>query len=81
MLLTSTTESEAWELAERLRLAYANFKLDVGKESVSFTASIGVADSTSVGLDFSALVIAADQALYHAKQEGRNRVVSYSSMR
>lgn len=81
MLLTSTTESEAWELAERLRLAYAKFKLDVGKESVSVTASIGVADSTSVGLDFSALVIAADQALYHAKQEGRNRVVSYSSMR
>ena len=81
MLLTSTTESEAWELAERLRTAYSNFKFEFGKDSLNVTVSIGVADSTSVGLDFSALVLAADQVLYRAKQDGRNRVVSFSSMR
>ncbi|MGZ8261425.1 MAG: GGDEF domain-containing protein [Methylotenera sp.] len=80
ILLPSTTESEAWRLAERLRQAYAKMTLDIREESLSSSISIGVADSTSIGLKFSSLVAAADQALYRAKQEGRNLVVAYSSM-
>lgn len=80
ILLPSTTENEAWRLAERLRQAYAKMTLDIREESLNSTISIGVADSTSIGLKFSSLVAAADQALYRAKQEGRNLVVAYSSM-
>jgi len=80
ILLPSTTEREAWELAERLRQTYAQSTLNAGEESINITVSIGVADSTSIGLEFTSLVAAADQALYRAKQEGRNRVVSYTSM-
>jgi diguanylate cyclase (GGDEF)-like protein len=80
MLLRSTNEDEAWRLAERLRQTYSELILNAGNEQVSFTVSIGVADSVAVGLEFSALVSAADQALYRAKQSGRNRVVSYSSI-
>lgn len=80
MLLPATTEKDAHELAERLRVAYSKYKIELGKDSANITVSIGVADSATVGLDFSALVAAADQALYQAKQGGRNQVVSYSAM-
>jgi diguanylate cyclase (GGDEF)-like protein len=80
MLLTATTEKEAFELAERLRLAFAEFTLTLGKEHINVTVSIGVADSSDIGFEFLDLVKAADQALYRAKQRGRNQVVTYSSM-
>lgn len=80
MLLTATTEKEAFELAERLRLAFAEFTLTLGKEHIHVTVSIGVADSSDIGFEFLDLVKAADQALYCAKQRGRNQVVTYSSM-
>ena len=81
MLLTATTEKEAFELAERLRLAFSEFTLMLGKDRINVTVSIGVADSNDIGLVFEDLVTAADQALYRAKQKGRNQVVTYSSMR
>ena len=81
MLLTATTEKEAFELAERLRLAFSEFTLTLGKDRINVTVSIGVADSNDIGLVFEDLVTAADQALYRAKQKGRNQVVTYSSMR
>jgi diguanylate cyclase (GGDEF)-like protein len=80
ILLCSTTENEAWELAERLRQVYAKSTLNIGEKSINITVSIGVADSTLIGLEFTSLVSAADQALYRAKQEGRNQVISYSNL-
>ena len=49
-------------------------------ERVRSTISIGMADSSHAGADFSVLFKAADKALYHAKEEGRNRVSAYSGM-
>ena len=80
ILLPSTTEEEARVLADRLCRAYAALTMEFGGEVLQSTISIGVADSNHVGLEFSALVAAADQALYRAKQEGRNRVVTHSVM-
>lgn len=80
ILLPSTTEEEAGVLADRLRQAYAALTMECGGEALHSTISIGVADSKHAGLEFYALVTAADQALYRAKQEGRNRVVTHSLM-
>jgi diguanylate cyclase (GGDEF)-like protein len=80
ILLPFTTEEAARVLAERLRQAYAALTMVFGDVVLHSTISIGVADSSHVGLEFSALVSAADQAMYWAKQEGRNRVVAHSVM-
>lgn len=79
ILLPSTLEIEAWILAERLRQTYAAMAMEFGGEVLHSTISIGIADSVHAGLDFASMVAAADQAMYHAKQEGRNRVVMHSA--
>lgn len=79
ILLPSTIEKDAWILADRLRQTYAGMVMEFGGEILRSTISIGVADSTHAGLEFTALVAAADQAMYRAKQEGRNRVMMYSA--
>ena len=78
VLLPSTTEQDAWVLAERLRLAYAAMDMVFNDEVLKSTISIGVAGSLQVGLDFALLLKAADYAMYRAKQDGRNRVVVHS---
>ncbi|MGZ5006363.1 MAG: GGDEF domain-containing protein [Methylobacter sp.] len=78
ILLPSTTEKDAWILADRLRQNYAALIIESGGEILRSTISIGVSDSIHAGLEFSSLVTAADQAMYRAKQEGRNRVVMHS---
>ncbi|MDE1989800.1 MAG: GGDEF domain-containing protein [Betaproteobacteria bacterium] len=80
ILLLSTNEKEALVLAERLRLAYAAALIHVSGYPVKSTISIGVADTQHTGLDWQQLVSAADQALYRAKQLGRNRVVPFASL-
>ncbi len=78
ILLPSSTEKEADILANRLCQAYADLKMEFGGEVLRSTISIGIADSNHAGLELRALVAAADQALYSAKQEGRGRVMLHS---
>jgi diguanylate cyclase (GGDEF)-like protein len=78
ILLPSTIEKDAWILADRLRQNYAALIMEFGGDVLRSTISIGVSDSIHAGLEFSSLVAAADQAMYRAKQEGRNRVVMHS---
>ncbi|MDR3391711.1 MAG: GGDEF domain-containing protein [Sulfuriferula sp.] len=78
ILLPATTEQAALVLAERLRGAYEDAVMTFGGKTLKSTISIGVADSTGVGPEFSALIAAADRALYRAKQTGRNRVALHS---
>jgi diguanylate cyclase (GGDEF)-like protein len=76
--LPNTTEQDAAGLAERIRVAVENAPLVDRRHKIHVTVSIGVADSVRVGYDFTALVHAADNALYQAKNAGRNRVVRAS---
>ena len=80
ILLPHTTEQGAMLLAERLRKTYEAAVVQFHGQTVRSTISIGIADSISAGLSISSLVSAADQALYFAKQAGKNRVAAYSMM-
>jgi len=64
-------------VAERLRSAIADapFNADIPDESLSITVSIGVASVDSDAIGVEGLLKRADDALYHAKKTGRNRVV------
>ena len=80
VLLPATNETEAASLAERFRLAVAACVHPNENPALPLTISIGVACSNEVGDEFSQLLQAADDALYHAKRNGRNRVVAFSSL-
>ena len=79
VLLENTAHDGALKLAERLRTALEEetFLHMEGSQATQFhvTMSIGVASYPEAG-DAMVLVGKADQALYDAKESGRNRVVS-----
>jgi len=67
------TAERATILADRCRQAIAETRVAVKDEEVRVTASFGVADAVNVP-SADALIAMADDALYQAKQAGRNRV-------
>lgn len=71
----------AIQAAERLRLAIAAIRLEHEGEEHSITVSIGVASFGDLrgesGETVDSVINTADQALYHAKAAGRNRVLPY----
>ncbi|NOX55436.1 MAG: sensor domain-containing diguanylate cyclase [Planctomycetes bacterium] len=67
----------ARELAETLRQHLANQVLVFEGQELRVTASFGVAERTEEIASSRDLVRVADEALYEAKQQGRNRVVCY----
>jgi two-component system, cell cycle response regulator len=64
-------------VAERLRrrIAAEPFAIDQGKRSIAVTLSIGIAALRGKDDNAASLLKRADQALYRAKRDGRNRVV------
>lgn len=75
ILLPETDSTQAWETAERLRLAVANadVQIEPGKP-LHFTISIGVASFLATDAQVDTMLKRADAALYEAKNAGRNRV-------
>ena len=63
----------AMDIAEAIRHSFENAAAEVEGHPVEATCSIGVAVSDSGPLDVAALLVQADQALYSAKERGRNR--------
>jgi len=75
--LVGATEKDAVRKAEDIR--YAIEVLDFPQEGLSVTASVGVA-SLEPTTTFEETLKRADQALYKAKENGRNKVVAYSEL-
>ena len=71
VLLPETNKEGAFRLAEKLRVEFEKHVFDIAGK---VTASIGVASMANEYVD---LIKVADNALYHAKSEGRNRVVVF----
>jgi len=79
VLLPQTGEADALMIAERLRLDVAAMSIPVDDDTLSgarirLTISIGVAALGDAGTELTELLAAADAALYHAKQTGRNKI-------
>lgn len=78
VILPETAAEGAVALAERLRAAVAEAGVPIaGGRTIPVTVSIGVATFPSDGGSGTALIAAADAALYAAKAGGRNRVSRY----
>lgn len=75
VLLPETSIDNAEIIANRLRENVSKTDPGVvdGKQLPSVTISLGIADFNA-GYDLETMIAAADVAMYHAKQNGRNRV-------
>ncbi len=78
-LLPETDLDEAVKTAERIRRIVADSSLNSELFDFNITASFGVAKFHGEGDTLDRLIQRADQALYAAKESGRNRVVSQDS--
>ncbi len=76
VLLPQTDREEVAKIAERIRSAVAAQITDYNGQQARVTVSIGVAMADAQTRDWETVFQAADQALYRAKQEGRNRIAA-----
>ncbi len=85
LIITPHTEiSEAFDLAERIRLLVqesevADFRTQAGRQPIHVTISAGVAELQEEMDSTRSLIELADEALYQAKSDGRNRVIPAKS--
>ncbi|WP_084153939.1 GGDEF domain-containing protein [Simplicispira psychrophila] len=80
LMLRDTDSADAAQLLERVRNAVAALTVPAPGELIRLTVSIGWAAQSSGTTPAEAIentLERADQALYHAKAQGRNQIVSY----
>ncbi|MBC7223070.1 MAG: sensor domain-containing diguanylate cyclase, partial [Anaerolineae bacterium] len=75
IILPETDIQGAMTVAERIRRAVESYPFASEEGSIRVTVSVGVASHPPIG-DRNALIRAADEALYTAKRQGKNRVVA-----
>lgn len=73
LLLEDADGKGASEVAERVRRKVENLVLKCNREQVQVTLSLGIAVFPTHSSLSSELIVCSDQALYRAKQGGRNR--------
>lgn len=75
ILLEDTDRDGAWKVAERLRGLVSDLQLQFGTTAVPVSISLGIAAFPRDAESLEKLVSCADQALYKAKESGRNRTL------
>ena len=78
-VLPNTSKEDAVRIAEKVREAIQEHEFPIPAGSVKLTISGGVAAHLTDGRNSNEMLSAADQALYLAKEQGRNRIVVYKS--
>ena len=79
ILLPNSSVPDALILAERIRSQIFAANLRVAGSSLQVTVSIGAADFNPSVSSSAELISHADEALYSAKQSGRNCILAYSA--
>lgn len=81
VILPGASEHNCWNAAERIRRLAEDSILRVQDKEVRFTVSIGYVSYPQTEVeDEMALLHYADQALYNAKETGRNKVVAFADL-
>ena len=79
VILLEVTKTLALEVSDKLRREVEKYSFLWQGITVKITVSIGVAAALEEGIeDWNGLLNAADQALYQAKDGGRNRVIGWT---
>jgi diguanylate cyclase (GGDEF)-like protein len=76
MLITCACGEDAVSLVERIRLNIDQMTVTLDGKSITVTISAGIA-AVPCGAGIDTAISQADQALYAAKDQGRNRTVFY----
>ena len=75
-LLPDTPQHAAMAIAEQIRADFGATTHAAGDVTFVVTVSVGMSVTDRLNIDLPSLLVAADRALYRAKQEGRDRVVA-----
>lgn len=76
LVLPRSDAESALQVAERIRLDFAEAAIEASGKRLHSTVSAGVATAGAKSQPFEEVLRSADSALYAAKREGRNRVVA-----
>jgi len=79
LILDDTDQTQALKVAERLRLALQNQNFYFQDQRIPVTSSLGTS-TYILGEALDNVVSRADQALYSAKNSGRNQAISYEQL-
>jgi diguanylate cyclase (GGDEF)-like protein len=79
IVLPHVSRADSMGVAEKLRQALSSKPVAVGADAILVTASFGSSSMSIVAKDVDTLLAQADAAMYHAKQAGRDRCVSWGS--
>jgi len=79
IILVETDKEQARFVAERIRQTIESRQIKVYDEELKVTISIGITTFPHDASDNQTLIERGDQALYQAKQTGRNRVCAYET--
>ncbi len=77
VVLTQADESEALNIMQRFRASVSRNVIVYEDKSITITTSCGICTASFSEYSFKELLCKADQALYKAKQLGRNQVVAF----
>lgn len=77
VVVTDVTPEQAIEVAEKIRIAFSQQKIQAGAETFSKTVSVGVSYFENKDKSFWKSVKQSDIAMYEAKHTGRNKVVLF----
>jgi diguanylate cyclase (GGDEF)-like protein len=80
LLLPETNQEQAYIVLERVRLALTTQPIELEGKSFVLTISSGITSLSDNQESIDTLLSQADQALYCAKEAGRNNVVRYDEM-
>jgi len=77
VIIVDCDEERMVQVAEEIRIAFSQQKIQANNEEFSKTCSIGCALFPNTNQHFWKYVKQSDIAMYQAKQTGRNKVVKY----